>query len=246
VSEHILQKPRFGRPAKAAPYGAWLMSCDLVWYLSHSLHCGSSAGDETTKLESVRKVKARPAEKMAELKRRRVAVEIQSIREIGVYYKLASVNLGGSGHPMPLDILKAVALAVAAGLAIQTQARCQTPCTTYYQSVTVTISTDGAAARVSPDPACVANGGTMSWTTADGESWSTSFDDDAHSPFNPGKTHHQGAVRVTRGDRVRKCSTHDRAYDAAAGACVFKYKASHTRNGQTSVIDPQVIVQPGT
>ncbi|HVN05949.1 MAG TPA: hypothetical protein VMT86_16115 [Bryobacteraceae bacterium] len=146
---------------------------------------------------------------------------------------------------MPLNILKAATLAAAAGLAIQTQALCQKPCKTYYQSITVTISKNGTAPSVSPDPACVANGGQMSWHATDGGSWSTDFNDDAHSPFNPGKTHHAGAVGVTRGDRVRKCSTNNPAYNAAAGACVFKYKASHTKNGKTSVIDPQVIIQPG-
>jgi hypothetical protein len=119
-------------------------------------------------------------------------------------------------------------------------------CTTFNRYVTATISTVGDAASVDTDPACVASGGKVQWTAADGESWSTDFADDAHSPFAPGQVHHAGEVLRKHGDWVRACSTSDPVFDTTAGGCVFKYTAVHVKDGKTSTLDPQIIVQPGT
>jgi len=84
----------------------------------------------------------------------------------------------------------------------------------------------------------------MNWKATDGESWRTDFDSDAHSPFYSGKTHHEGKVGVSGGDRVRVCSIQDSSYNSTAGGCLFKYKATHVKNGLTFIKDPQVVVQP--
>ena len=118
------------------------------------------------------------------------------------------------------------------------------PCTTFQNSVTAVISTSGGVASVSPDRACLAPGGTIKWTAEDGETWSTDFDDDLHSPFSPGRRHHSGAVRKSSGDKVRACSTGDSNFDASAGGCVFKYNAAHVKGGKKSTVDPDVIVKP--
>jgi plastocyanin len=139
----------------------------------------------------------------------------------------------------------ATALAVL-GAAGQTAAP-QTPaCTDFMPSVTARVSTAGNSARVDPDQACVAPGGQMNWTAADGETWSVDFADDQHSPFSNGLSHQAGKVREARGARVRACSSNASNFAAAAGGCVFKYKAAHVKGGKTSTIDPTVVVKPGT
>jgi len=133
------------------------------------------------------------------------------------------------------------------GLTANQGALSQAPaCTSFNQSVTVQISTVGNAATVVPDTACAVSGGTVSWTSKDGETWSTDFADDAHSPFAAGRRHHQGNVGTTQGDRVRACSQSSARFSAAAGGCVFKYAATHVKGGKTSTIDPQVVLKPGT
>ncbi|HLY18108.1 MAG TPA: hypothetical protein VKR61_12840 [Bryobacteraceae bacterium] len=119
-------------------------------------------------------------------------------------------------------------------------------CTSFQHTVTVTISSANGAATVSQDPACVARGGKMSWTATEGDSWSADFTDDSHSPFASGKKHHGAKVAKTSGDKVKACSKSDSSYDAAAGGCVFKFKATHVKGGKSWILDPQVVVQPGT
>lgn len=140
---------------------------------------------------------------------------------------------------------KIVMVVVVLCAAASQQAFAQT-CTNFQRSVTVTISTAGNAASVSPDPACVAKHGTVKWTANDGETWSTDFKDDAHSPFAPGKTHHEGKVHKTSGDKVRACSQSDPSFDSKAGGCAFKFKGKHVKGGNPSTIDPQVVIQPGS
>ncbi len=148
---------------------------------------------------------------------------------------------------MSLKTGKMVMAVAVLGLAMNQGAFSQAPpCTSFDKSITAYVSTAGNSANVAPDRACLAKRGTMKWTATDGETWSTDFADDAHSPFIAGRTHHAGKVGKTSGDRVRACSKNDATYDGAAGGCVFKYKAAHVKGGATSTIDPQVVVQPGT
>lgn len=148
--------------------------------------------------------------------------------------------------------LKPWNLAIAAavlGIAAMPHASAQSSCPSgFHRSVTARISTDAAhgVALVRPDTACVAKNGRMNWKATDGDSWATDFDDDAHSPFDAGKKHHEGKVAQSGGDVVRTCAKTDASYNASAGGCVFKYKATHVKNGKTSVKDPHVIIQPGS
>lgn len=143
--------------------------------------------------------------------------------------------------------LKIVMVVAVLALAANQAALSQAPaCTSFSQSVTVSISTVGDAAKVDPDRACVAKGGKVNWTATDGESWSADFADDAHSPFAAGRRHHAGNVQRTSGDRVKACSSGDARFDAGAGGCVYKYTAAHVKGGKTSTIDPEVVVKPGT
>lgn len=120
------------------------------------------------------------------------------------------------------------------------------PCTTFQSTVTITISSSEGTVTVNPDRACVAPGGNVRWTTQDGEAWSTEFAGDARSPFAAGRARHAGKVRAFVGDRVRACAVGDASFDASAGGCVFKYKASHVKGGKESTIDPQIVIKPGT
>lgn len=142
-------------------------------------------------------------------------------------------------------VSKIVMVVAVLGAAASQGAFAQT-CTSFQRSVPVTISTVGNAASVSPDTACVAKHGTVKWTANDGETWSTDFTDDAHSPFAAGKRHHEGKVHKPRGDKVRVCSQSDPSFDSKAGGCLFKFKATHVKGGKPSTIDPQVVIQPGT
>ncbi|MGA2133928.1 MAG: hypothetical protein ABSH50_16670 [Bryobacteraceae bacterium] len=150
---------------------------------------------------------------------------------------------------MSLKQLNLALAAICVGVAAHQPAPAQTAptgCTKFHKSVTVTITSTGTVAKVKPDPSCVAIGGKMNWKISGGEKWATDFDADDHSPFPPGKRHHEGVAGQSVGDTVRACSNNDPSYDHAAGGCVFKYKASHVKGGTTSVLDPQVVVQPGT
>lgn len=141
---------------------------------------------------------------------------------------------------------KAVMIVAVLGLAATRGASAQTPpCTSFSKSVTAHITTVGDIASVSPDRACLNRNGKMSWTAADGETWRVDFADDAHSPFPAGQAHRAGKVRKTVGAKVRACTATDATFDAAAGGCVYKYKATHVKGGKTSTIDPQVVVKPG-
>jgi len=118
--------------------------------------------------------------------------------------------------------------------------------TDFKKSQLITVSSDGAAATVTPDVACVAKGGKVSWTANDGDSWSTDFKDDASSPFPAGKAHHEGRSGKTSGGKVKFCSKTGVSYTDAAGGCSYKFKATHKKGGQAFYKDPIVIVQPGT
>lgn len=120
------------------------------------------------------------------------------------------------------------------------------PCSTFLSSVTVQISTAGNKASVSQDRVCISPGGRVNWTSADGERWAADFPGDPHSPFPAGKTHHGGNVHQKRGDKVRACRTDDAHFDQTAGGCKFKYTATHVKGGNSSVLDPDVVVKPGT
>jgi hypothetical protein len=141
---------------------------------------------------------------------------------------------------------KAVMIVAVLGLAATKESSAQTPsCTSFKNSVTAHIATVGDSASVNPDRACLNRNGKMNWTAADGETWSVDFADDAHSPFPAGQAHRAGKVRKTVGAKVRACAASDANFDAAAGGCVYKYKATHVKGGKASVIDPQVVVKPG-
>jgi hypothetical protein len=149
---------------------------------------------------------------------------------------------------MPFKAWKLATMAAVLAIAALPPALAQSCVSGFHRSVTARISTDptNTVAQAKPDPACVAKHGRMNWKATDGDSWATDFDDDAHSPFDPGKKHHEGRVGPSSGDVVRTCAKTDSSYNASAGGCVFKYKATHLKGGKTSVKDPHVIIQPGS
>jgi hypothetical protein len=116
----------------------------------------------------------------------------------------------------------------------------------FAQTVTVVISSTGPQATVNPDRACVARGGTVNFTAKDGDTWAAEFASAAAAPFADGSTRRQGKVGTPGGGRVKACTTSSPSFNAAAGGCVFKFKAVHTRGNQRAEVDPDVTVEPGT
>ncbi len=114
----------------------------------------------------------------------------------------------------------------------------------FASTVTVTVSSKGATATVNPDRACVARGGTVNWTAKDGDSWTAEFASGNASPLADGTARRQGKVGATGGGTVKPCAKNSPFFNAAAGGCAYKFKATHVRGSQKAEVDPDVIVEP--
>jgi len=111
-------------------------------------------------------------------------------------------------------------------------------------TVTVTISSTGTTATVSPERACVARGGTVNFTSKDGDSWIVDFPSANASPSADGAARRQGKANAPGGGRVKPCAKNSPFFNASAGGCVYKFKATHVRGNQKAEVDPDVTVEP--
>ncbi len=114
----------------------------------------------------------------------------------------------------------------------------------FSQTVTITISSAGSTANANPDRACVARGGAVNWTAKDGDSWMAEFASANASPLAGGAARRQGKVGATDGGTVKPCAKNSPFFNAAAGGCLYKFKATHVRGSQKAEVDPDVIVEP--